>query len=79
MSGQKDELIAIVTKFAESGWDVIDIASKTWLDNRDDNESSKMACIELIHAIEKADKECGSCGCEFDPLYKRALVLLKTV
>lgn len=24
----------------------------------------------------KADKECGSCGCELDPLYKRALELI---
>ena len=31
----------------------------------------------LIKAIKLADEQCGSCGCEFDPLYKRALVLLK--
>ena len=24
----------------------------------------------------KADKECGSCGCELDPLYKRVMELL---
>lgn len=30
----------------------------------------------LIGAIKQADAECGSCGCEFDPLYKRALELL---
>lgn len=30
----------------------------------------------LIASIKQADRECGSCGCELDPLYKRALVLL---
>lgn len=31
---------------------------------------------QLIEAIKLADKQCGSCGCKFDPLYKRALELL---
>ena len=30
----------------------------------------------LVSAIKQADKECGNCGCELDPLYKRALELL---
>lgn len=30
----------------------------------------------LIAAIEQADKECGSCGCDLDPLYKRTLELI---
>ena len=30
----------------------------------------------LVSAIKQADKECGTCGCELDPLYKRALELL---
>ena len=30
----------------------------------------------LVSAIRQADEECGSCGCEFDPLYKRALELI---
>ena len=34
--------------------------------------------VELLKAVEQAEKECGSCGCEFDPLYKRALKLLKS-
>lgn len=34
--------------------------------------------MELIIAIETADKECGNCGCEYDDLYKRALILLKS-
>lgn len=66
------ELIKIIEKFAESGWDLIDVPSKKWLA---DSKSSNVTA-ELIKAVEQADKECGSCGCEFDPLYKRALELL---
>lgn len=79
MSRLKDELIDIITKFAESGWDVIDAPSKDWLKYMDDSETSKTAKLELINAIEKADQECGNCGCEYDALYKRALVLLKAI
>ncbi len=79
MSNQKDELVSIITKFSESGWDVIDAPSKAWLKLRDTNEDAKAEKLELVRAIEKADNECGSCGCEYDALYKRALVLLKTV
>jgi len=64
-----DELKAILTKFSESGWDLIDSVSKDYL-NEVDNKS------KLIENIKKADKQCGRCGCEFDSLYKRALELL---
>lgn len=70
------ELINIITKFAESGWDVIDVPSKVRLNCKEDEETSKIARLELIRAIEKADHECGNCGCEYDALYKRALGLL---
>ena len=30
----------------------------------------------FILAIKQADRECGSCGCEMDPLYKMALELI---
>jgi len=75
MQSQRDELIKIITKFAESGWDLIDAPAKTWLRTKDNSEESKTAAIELISAIEKADQECGSCGCEFDLLYKKALAM----
>lgn len=66
------ELIEIIKKFSESGWELIDALSIKWLaDNKSSNTTT-----ELIKAVEQADKECGSCGCEFDPLYKRALELL---
>lgn len=76
MPKPNDELVGIVTKFAESGWDVIDIPAKAWLGSGDDEEASKDATIALVAVVEAAEKECGSCGCEFDPLYKRALELL---
>ncbi len=71
MSIKNEELEKIVTKFAESGWDLIDKPSKEWLNNQKSN-------VELLPIIEQADKDCGSCGCDFDPLYKRAIELLST-
>lgn len=64
-----EELKAIMEKFAASGWDLIANPAQEWLEGKGDK-------IALISAVEQADKECGSCGCELDPLYKRALELL---
>jgi hypothetical protein len=74
---QNEELINIITKFAESGWDLIDAPSATWLTSNQKGTVSEADTKVLISAVEQADLECGSCGCEFDPLYKRALVLLR--
>lgn len=63
-----EELKAILEKFAGSGWELIAAPSKAYLDGKGTKEA-------LIKAIEQADKECGSCGCEFDPLYKRCIEL----
>lgn len=63
------ELKSILTKFAESGWDLIDSISKEYLNGENNKD-------KLIAAIRIADEQCGSCGCEFDSLYKRALELL---
>lgn len=41
----------------------------TMVDGKADRET-------LVSAIKQADKECGECGCELDPLYKRVLELL---
>ncbi len=65
-----EELIIILTKFAESGWDLIDASAKECLCGVDNK-------TVLIEAIKQADEQCGSCGCEYDPLYKRALELLQ--
>ena len=64
-----EELKSIMQKFVASCWDLIAIPAQQWLDGNSDKES-------LISAIKQADEECGSCGCELDPLYKRALELL---
>jgi|GEM_PF-149952 len=68
MRENREELRAIMAKFAESGWDLIAAPAKAWLEGKGDKNA-------LISAIEQADRECGSCGCEFDALYKRALAL----
>lgn len=64
-----EELREIMTKFAASGWDLIAVPAKAWLEGNIERN-------KVIVAIQQADAECGSCGCEFDPLYKRALALL---
>jgi hypothetical protein len=66
MNVKTQELRTIITKFTKSGWDLIDVPAKAWLAGEECKD-------ELITAIEKADMECGSCGCEFDQLYKRFL------
>ncbi len=64
-----DELRNILVKFSESGWDLIDAPARDYLNGTGNKET-------LIAAIKQADQECGSCGCEFDALYKKALVIL---
>lgn len=53
-------------KFVSSGWNLISESAQDWLNDKENKE-------KLIEAIKQVDKECGSCGCELDPLYKRAL------
>lgn len=64
-----EELKSIMEKFAASGWDLIAVPAQQWLDGKFDREA-------FISAVKQADRECGSCGCEMDPLYKRALELI---
>lgn len=64
-----EELNSIMKKFAASDWDLISIPAKQWLDGKVDKDT-------LLSAIKQADEECGSCGCDLDPLYKRALELI---
>ncbi|PWM47418.1 MAG: hypothetical protein DBX47_00770 [Clostridiales bacterium] len=61
-----NDIQSIIEKFAESGWDLIAAPAQEWLDGKKNKE-------ELISAVKKADEECGSCGCEFDELYKFVL------
>ena len=64
-----EELKSIMEKFVASGWDLISIPAQQWLEGKADKDT-------LVSAIKQADKECGSCGCKLDPLYKRALELI---
>ena len=64
-----EELKSIMEKFVASGWDLISVPAQQWLDGKFDREA-------FISAIKQADRECGSCGCEMDPFYKRALELI---
>lgn len=64
-----EELKSIMEKFAASGWDLISVPAQQRLDGKFDREA-------FISAVKQADRECGSCGCEMDPLYKRALELI---
>lgn len=64
-----EELRDIMEAFVASGWELIAVPAQRWLNGTADREA-------LIAAIRQADAECGSCGCELDPLYKRALELL---
>ena len=78
MTVKNKELNKIVLIFAESGWNILDEPSKNWLSAYKENRLTKTVTNDLIEAIKQADKECGNCGCDYDPLYKSALVLLKT-
>ena len=64
------ELNDIMVKFADSGWDLISTPAQKWLNGENNKES-------LIAALHQANEECGTCGCELDPLYKKALSLLE--
>lgn len=64
-----EELKTIMEKYTASGWDLISVPAQQWLDGKADKDA-------LVSAIKQADKECGSCGCNLDPLYKRTLELL---
>ena len=63
------ELEEIVEKFAASDWESLSKPAKMWLKGCGNRN-------ELAKAIQEADDKCGSCGCEWDKLYKRALELL---
>jgi len=63
-----EELNGILVRFAESGWDLISLPAQRYLSGEDCHDT-------LIKAVQAADAECGSCGCEYDALYKRFLEL----
>lgn len=66
------ELTSILKRFADSGWELISVPANAYLSGEDCKE-------ELIAAVEQANEECGSCGCEYDALYRRFLELKKSL
>lgn len=64
------ELKKILERFAGSGWGMIADPSLGWLRGKVKREA-------LEAAIRDAYAQCGSCGCDFDLLYPRALELLR--
>lgn len=64
-----EELKEILEKFISSGWALIADPARKWLEKGGDPAA-------LIEAIRQADAVCGRCGCELDPLYRRAIALL---
>jgi len=48
---------------------LLSIPAQQWLDGKADKDT-------LISAFKQANEKCGSCGCDLDPLYKRALELI---
>ena len=66
------ELTDLLTRFASSGWDLIAEPAAAYLTGGGNKDA-------LIAAVRQADAECGSCGCEYDALYKRFLALADTL
>lgn len=64
-----EELHMILGRFAASGWELIADPARKWLDGKDDQ-------AVLRAAVEQAERECGTCGCNLDLLYRRELELL---
>ncbi len=77
VTARRNRLATIMETFANNDspaeWGLKAAASE-WLAGKDDAEASKAAAPKLVAALEKANTECGSCGCEWDALYKEALV-----
>jgi hypothetical protein len=65
---EEHELQAIIKRFADSGWELISAPASAYLGGEDCKDA-------FIAAVEQANEECGSCGCEYDELYRRFLEL----
>ncbi|MDD4546462.1 MAG: pyruvate:ferredoxin (flavodoxin) oxidoreductase [Oscillospiraceae bacterium] len=76
ITARRNRLADLMKKFADSDipaeWGLKE-AAQEWLDGKDDASASKAAAVKVVPALEKAILECGSCGCEFDSLYKEAI------
>ena len=75
MRQRREKLAEIIRKLADSDYALVSEPAKLWLASMVDAEGSKAASKALTAALEQAVKECGSCGCELDALYKKALAM----
>jgi len=71
---QRRRKMADVVKFfteneSPAEWGLMDAAGE-WLAGKDDAQLSRAASEKLRKAVRIADKECGSCGCDYDEKYK---------
>lgn len=62
-------LRSILSWFAQACWPLIATASRDYLDGKIDKAA-------LLEAMKEADQQCGSCGCEFDALYKKVITII---
>jgi len=79
MIGMHSEIKDIEVKFAESGWELLALSSRLWLEALENNRLTKLIIADLVSAVEAADLECGSCGCEYDGLYIKFLHYCETL
>ena len=67
---EEHELRGILKRFSDSGWELLSVPASAYLSGED--------CLdELIAAVTQANEECGLCGCEYDALHERFLVLTR--
>lgn len=76
VTARRNRLADIMKKLVEADlpaeWGLKE-AAQAWLDGKDNTDASRAAAALVVPALEKAILECGSCGCEFDSLYKEAI------
>lgn len=60
---------AILSWFSQCCWPLLATASQDYL-------AGKIDKAALLEVMKEADCQCGSCGCEFDALYKKVIAIL---
>ncbi|MGE4563973.1 MAG: hypothetical protein AB7F32_03805 [Victivallaceae bacterium] len=68
MNELNQKIVQLVEEFANSGWTLIAAPAQAWLRGENCNQA-------LIAAVERAEKQCGGCGCELDQSYRDFLIL----
>ncbi len=70
---RRTKLAEVLSVFASNDspaeWGLKEAACE-WLENMENAAGSKTAAEKVREAVKKADAACGTCGCEWDKLYK---------